>query len=93
MWKPGKLWLTFCALAVSLLERVAPSPGSAVALGGGCLVNRRLISGLVGGLRAAGFEPLLPNLLPPGDGGLAYGQAAIAAVAAARGLEPRRLDR
>jgi len=63
----------------------------AVALGGGCLVNRLLRDGLRTGLEEAGFEPLLATAVPPGDGGLAYGQAVIAAVAAARGAEPSAL--
>jgi len=83
---------TFCSLATSLLEKVAPPPGLPVALGGGCMVNRRLIAGLSNRLHAAGFEPLLPTQVPPGDGGLAYGQAVIAAVAAARGCTPQMLD-
>ena len=62
-----------------------------VALGGGCLVNRLLRDGLRGGLAEAGFEPLLATSVPPGDGGLAYGQAVVAAVAGARGVDPRDL--
>jgi hydrogenase maturation protein HypF len=63
----------------------------AVALGGGCLVNRLLRDGLRQGLEEAGFKPLLATSVPPGDGGLAYGQAVVAAVAGARGAEPRDL--
>jgi hydrogenase maturation protein HypF len=80
---------TFCSLAACLLAAIAPETHLPVALGGGCMVNRRLIGGLNDRLRAAGFEPLFPTQVPPGDGGLAYGQAAIAAVAAARGCELR----
>lgn len=81
---------TFCRLAVELTVGFAGSGRDAVAVGGGCMVNRRLLAGLSSGLAAAGFEPLLPRRLPPGDGGLSYGQAVVAAVALARGVEPRQ---
>lgn len=80
---------TFCSLAVELTRRLGR--GMTVALGGGCLVNRLLRDGLREGLEEAGFEPLLATSVPPGDGGLAYGQAVVAAVAGARGAEPRDL--
>jgi hydrogenase maturation protein HypF len=83
---------TFCSLAVSLLTDVAPEEGMTVALGGGCMINRRLIDGLGDGLRDAGFQPLLARDVPPGDGGLAYGQASVAAVALARECEVRQRD-
>jgi hydrogenase maturation protein HypF len=76
-------------LAVELTTRVA-EPG-VVALGGGCLVNRILGDRLVEELEAAGFEVLLPKDVPPGDGGLSYGQATIAAVATARGVQPTQI--
>lgn len=79
---------TFCRLAVELTRAVA-RPG-VVALGGGCMVNRLLRQGLADGLREAGFEPLLPRRVPPGDGGLAYGQAVLGVVATARGARPRQ---
>ncbi len=79
---------TFCRLAVELTARVVPPEIKVVALGGGCLVNRILRRGLADGLRDAGFDPLLPSLVPPGDGGVSYGQAVLGAVAAARGVEP-----
>jgi len=81
---------SFCVLAVELTRRVS-RPGSVVALGGGCLVNRLLRHGLETGLRDGGYLPLLPASVPPGDGGLAYGQAAVAAVSRARGVACRRL--
>jgi hydrogenase maturation protein HypF len=79
----------FCRLAVELTEKVAGSEKGVVALGGGCMVNRILSSTLAESLEALGFEVLLPKNVPPGDGGLSYGQAVIAAVAAARGVKPR----
>lgn len=75
---------TFCRLVVELTRRVAP-PG-VVALGGGCMVNRLLRQGLEDGLRSAGFSPLLPQRVPPGDGGLAWGQVVLGVVAIARGV-------
>jgi hydrogenase maturation protein HypF len=78
---------TFCALAVELTRRVAPPGIQSVALGGGCMVNRLLIQGLGDGLARAGLEPLIPVQVPPGDGGLSYGQSVLASVAAARDIE------
>ncbi len=69
-------------------SRGASACGMTVALGGGCMVNRLLRNGLRIGLMDAGFAPLLATAVPPGDGGLAYGQAVVAAVAGARGAEP-----
>ncbi len=79
---------TFCRLAAELTVRAAPPGVATIALGGGCLVNRLLRSGLARGVAAAGFEPLLPCEVPPGDGGIAYGQAVLAAVAEVRGVRP-----
>jgi hydrogenase maturation protein HypF len=83
----ASLHATFCVLAVDLVQQVADGPGAIVALGGGCLANRLLREQLGARLRSAGFEPLLATTVPPGDGGLSYGQAVLAAVAAARGHE------
>ncbi len=52
--------------------------GTAV-LSGGVFLNRRLLERTAGMLRAAGLKVLVPERLPPGDGGIAYGQAAVAA--------------
>lgn len=55
----------------------------AVALGGGVFQNRLLLERTVACLRGAGLRPLLPERLPPNDGAISYGQAAVAAVRAA----------
>jgi len=52
-----------------------------VALAGGCMVNRLLLARLLTKLGKAGVEVLLPRRLPPGDGGVSAGQAAVAACA------------
>jgi hydrogenase maturation protein HypF len=50
-----------------------------VALSGGCMHNRRLVRLLRTGLEAEGFQVLQHAQVSPGDGGLSYGQAAVAA--------------
>ena len=50
-----------------------------VALSGGCMHNRRLARLLRVGLEREGFEVFQQRSVSPGDGGLSYGQAAVAA--------------
>jgi hydrogenase maturation protein HypF len=50
-----------------------------VVLSGGVFANRRLLAETEAGLSAAGLRVLTPERLPAGDGGISYGQAAIAA--------------
>jgi hydrogenase maturation protein HypF len=52
--------------------------GTAV-LSGGVFLNRRLLEATGEALRRAGLRVLVPERIPPGDGGIAYGQAAVAA--------------
>ena len=65
----------FCQLAAQ--AAVDRSGVKQVTLSGGCLVNQRLCAALIQGLQAAGLEPILPLVVPPNDGGLAYGQAVV----------------
>ena len=50
-----------------------------VALSGGVFHNRVLLERTAGELARAGLRTLVPELLPAGDGGISYGQAAVAA--------------
>ena len=47
-------------------------------LSGGVFQNRRLLGDTSRRLRRAGLRVLVPQRLPPNDGGIAYGQAAVA---------------
>jgi hydrogenase maturation protein HypF len=70
---------TLCVAAVELLVRAAAGRGRLpVVLGGGCFQNRRLAEGIARRARSAGFSVYLPSRVPPGDGGLALGQALVA---------------
>ena len=50
-----------------------------VVLSGGVFANRRLLARTRALLERAGLRMLVPERLPPGDGGISYGQAAVAA--------------
>ena len=52
-----------------------------VVLSGGCLQNLRLAASLERRLTLEGFRVLTHRRVPPNDGGLSYGQAAVAAAA------------
>ncbi|MFG1301635.1 carbamoyltransferase HypF [Xanthobacter sp. V3C-3] len=72
----GGLAAAFCDVAA----RIARTEGvGAVALGGGVFQNALLLEATVRRLEAAGLRALAPLQVPAGDGGLAFGQAVIAA--------------
>jgi hydrogenase maturation protein HypF len=58
-----------------------------VCLGGGSFQNARLLTTLRTQLEALGLRVLWPRLLPPNDGGLSYGQAAVTAARLARSAQ------
>jgi hydrogenase maturation protein HypF len=74
---------TLAAVSVDVIRavshRVGPLP---VALSGGCFQNARLAESIVSAL-APEMQVYLNRRVPPGDGGLALGQAVIAAARAA----------
>jgi hydrogenase maturation protein HypF len=57
----------------------AAGPPGTVALSGGSFQNLRLLASLRGRLEDAGFRVLSHRIVPPNDGGVSYGQAAVAA--------------
>ncbi|MCQ8106183.1 carbamoyltransferase HypF [Methylomonas sp. SURF-2] len=65
---------------VELLMQLSRQTGTdCIVLGGGVFQNRLLLEGVSRTLRAEGKSVLAPQRYPPNDGGLALGQAAIAA--------------
>ncbi len=58
---------------------IAAGPPGTVALSGGSFQNLRLLGSLRNRLEAEGFRVLSHRLVPPNDGGVSYGQAAVTA--------------
>jgi hydrogenase maturation protein HypF len=71
------------ATALACLAAAAGFGLGTVVLSGGVFLNRRLLETTAATLRQAGLRVLVPERLPPGDGGISYGQAAVAAAAEA----------
>lgn len=72
--------VTLAIVTAELVERaVAEGAPRTVCLGGGCFVNRRLLTEVRRRLRAQGLRVLVGEQVPVGDGGISYGQAAVAA--------------
>ena len=61
-----------------------------VVLSGGVFQNRLLLERTLSALEGDGLRVLVPRLLPPNDGGISYGQAAVAAALMAGGALPSR---
>lgn len=78
------------ALATAALRLRATYGFDTVALGGGVFQNALLLAHTVEALERAGLAVLVPWRLPPGDGGLAAGQAVVALARKAR--QHRRVE-
>lgn len=81
---PGLLAARFHATLAEMIAEVvcaarARCGNLPVALSGGCFQNARLLGGVVAALRRRGIEPLHHRRVPPNDGGIAFGQAVVAA--------------
>lgn len=72
--------VTLALVTAELVARaVAEGAPHTVCLGGGCFVNRRLLTEVKRRLHAQGMRVLVGGQVPVGDGGISYGQAAVAA--------------
>ena len=73
---------TLAAVSVDLVRAAARGAGRLpVVLSGGCFQNARLAETIVRGLEPE-FTVHLHHRVPPGDGGIALGQAVVAAAQA-----------
>ncbi|MEO6458190.1 MAG: carbamoyltransferase HypF [Chloroflexia bacterium] len=66
-------------LAASCIQARAASGHDRVALSGGVFQNKLLLEQMAHRLKELGFEVYINRRVPPNDGGLSYGQAAVAA--------------
>jgi hydrogenase maturation protein HypF len=79
------------AATAAACERIARERSlDTVVLSGGVFQNRLLLERTLAALERAGLRVLVPRLLPPNDGGISYGQAAVAAALMAAGALPSK---
>jgi hydrogenase maturation protein HypF len=82
----GRFHLALAQATAEACERTAERSGTdLVALSGGVFQNRLLLERTRALLDRAGLRVLAPKRLPPNDGGIAYGQVAVAAARLRRG--------
>ncbi|TYC16396.1 carbamoyltransferase HypF [Actinomadura syzygii] len=91
---PGRIAAAFhrtlAAVTAELCGRAADDAGvGTVCLSGGVFQNRTLAAAVVGALAGAGFEVFIGERVPVNDGGVSYGQAAVAAARLAGAPERR----
>ncbi|MGH2713109.1 MAG: carbamoyltransferase HypF [Thermoleophilaceae bacterium] len=80
---------TVAAATAAACGRVADADGlDTVVLSGGVFQNRLLLERTAAALDDAGLRVLVPERLPPNDGGISYGQAAVAAALQEEGALP-----
>ena len=76
----GRFHCTLAAMIAEVCSQIRLEKGvSKVVLSGGVFQNCLLTEMTVASLENAGFQVLTHSLVPPNDGGLALGQAAVAA--------------
>ncbi len=83
------------ALGEMLAEAIKGTKVSGVVISGGAAVNEYIYAGLADSVKALDLVPLLPRRIPPGDGGLAFGQVIAADLAIRSGTaydELRRIE-
>ncbi len=85
--EPADLAASFLQMAVeiflALSREIRHKTGlNRVVLSGGCFQNRNLVERTVSVLEKSGFDVYTHSLVPPNDGGLALGQAVVAAAKA-----------
>ena len=76
----GKFHTTVARIMIDISLRLSRSTGlGQVALSGGVFQNLLVLDKVVTGLEKEGLKPLIHHQVPPNDGGIALGQALIAA--------------